>query len=418
MTRSARRFLAATTAFALLLPTTAGAQNALTLDEALRLSLERQPALEAYNRTAQAFEEAAVAARQLPDPRLMAGVQNLPVTGPDAFSPSADFMTMRFIGIGREQVREARREAESARLRAEGTATLVEQQLLARRIQREVMLAWIQILEARQGVELLEQLIERLGARLRTAEAGIPTGQAMAADAIAIRAEMASARAELELRRGQEQEGRAALGRWIGDAGPRPLSGALPICRPLDERTALPLLGRHPQLELSQSRTIVADRATDAARAERQPNWGWSVMYGNRGGGRSDMLSLQLSVDLPINRGRLQNRRIAEASELAAAARDRVEDMRRQLVFEYDRALAQWRAAEARYRTTGGETLPALIGAERALEARLAGGTGDLQAIQVASERTTRASLDLVEQRASLARASADLLYLQGECAE
>lgn len=418
MHRLSRRLLAAALAVALSAPLPAGAQEALTLDEALRLSLERQPALEAYARTARAYEEAAVAARQLPDPRLMAGVQNLPVTGPDAFSPSADFMTMRFIGIGREQVRAERREAESALLRAEGSVSTAEQQVLARRIQREVMLAWIQILEARQAIELLDELIAKLEARLRTAEAGIPTGRATAADAIAIRAEIASARAEAAQRFGQEQEGRAALGRWLGDAGSRPVSGPLPICRPLADTIALPLLGRHPQLDAARGRTVVADRATDSARAARLPNWGWSVMYGNRGGGRSDMLSLQLSVDLPWNRGRLQDRRIAEASELAAAARDRVEDMRRQLVFEYDRALAQWRAAEARYTTTGGETLPALLGAERALEARLAGGESNLQAIQAASERTTRAALDLVGQRAALARASADLLYLQGECAE
>jgi len=120
----------------------AAAQQPLSLDRALALSLEGQPGLSAFSRTAKAFEEAAVAARQLPDFTLRAGIQNLPVQGSDAFSLDKDFMTMRFIGIGREQVRRSKREAEASRLLAEGDVALAEQQLLARRIQRDVMLGW------------------------------------------------------------------------------------------------------------------------------------------------------------------------------------------------------------------------------------------------------------------------------------
>lgn len=412
----ARRFTALT-ALALALTSPAAAQGTLSLDEALELSLERQPALTAYSRTAQAFEEAAVAAEQLPDLRIRAGVQNLPVTGRDAFSLDADFMTMRFIGIGREQVRRARRRAESARLLAQGEVALAEQQLLARRIQREVLLAWTSAILGQRKQAILESLIEKLEARLRTAEANISTGQATSADAIAVRAEIAAARAETEEARGEEASGRAALARWIGDAADQPLTGGLPICRPPDRAQALAFIEQHPQLEISRRRNVVAERAVDVARADRQPNWGWSVMYGNRGGGRSDMLTFEVSIDLPLNRSRLQNRRIAEAGELAAAARDRSEDTRRELLAQFDRAAAQAAAAEARYRTTATQTLPALRAAEQALEARFAGGGGSLESVLAASERTTRTSLQLLEQEAAVARTSADLLFYVEECA-
>src|SRR3546814_15233633 len=68
--------------------------------------------LSAFTRTARAAEEAAVAARQLPDPQLTIGIQNLPVTGSEAFDINADFMTMKTIGIMRTQVREAKRSEE------------------------------------------------------------------------------------------------------------------------------------------------------------------------------------------------------------------------------------------------------------------------------------------------------------------
>lgn len=411
-----RRTVAGLTAIALVLPTPAFAQGTLTLDDALRLSLERQPALEAYTRTAQASTEAATAARQLPDPRLTVGVQNLPITG-DPLSFTSDDMTMRTIGIGREQVRRSRRDAAAARLLAEGDVSLAEQQLLARRIQREVMLGWIAVLEARQKQEVLRGLTARLEARMEVMEQHVSTGRATPADVVAVRAEVGAARADLATAEGDEQAGRAALARWIGDAADLRLEGGLPICRPPARADALPMIGRHPMLALAQRQNIVAERGIDVARADRRPNWSWSVMYGQRVGNRSDMVGFEVSIELPLNRHRLQDRRIAEASELAAAARDRVEDTRRDLLSQLDRVLAQWTAAQARLDATARETLPALRAAEQALEARYAGGGGVLDSILVARERTTRTALEEVGQRANLARVSADLLFYVEECA-
>lgn len=410
------RAIAACAAVALVLPSIASAQTTLTLDEALRLSLERQPALEAYTRTAQASSEAAVAARQLPDPRVTVGVLNLPITG-DPLSFTSDDMTMRTIGIGREQVRRSRRDAAASRLLAEGDVSLAEQQLLARRIQREVMLGWIAVLEAQQKQAILQNLIERLEARMDAMEDHVSTGRATPADVVAVRAEIGAARGDLAVAQGDEQVGRAALARWIGDAADLQLTGGLPICRPPARNDALPAIGRHPMLLVAQRQNIVAERGIAVATAGRQPNWSWSVMYGQRVGNRSDMVGVEVSIDLPFNRSRLQDRRIAEASELAAAARDRVEDTRRELLSQFDRALAQWTSAEARLGTTTRETLPALRAAEQALEARYAGGGGDLDMILVARERTTRTALEEAEQRANLARVSADLLFYLEDCA-
>lgn len=414
MNRLLRRLIAA--AIVLALPSTALAQVTLTLEDALRRSLERQPALEAYSRTAQASNEAAAAARQLPDPRLTVGVLNLPITG-DPLSFTSDDMTMRTIGVGREQVRRSRRDAASARLLAEGDVSLAEQQLLARRIQREVILGWIAVLEAQQKQVVLRDLIERLEARMGTMEDHVATGRATPADVVAVRAEIGAARGDLAAAQADEQVGRAALARWIGDAADLQLTGGLPICPPPPRNDALPAIGQHPMLVVAQRQNIVAERGIAVATADRQPNWSWSVMYGQRVGNRSDMVGVEVSIDLPFNRSRLQDRRIAEASELAAAARDRMEDTRRELLAGLDRAMAQWIGAQARLDTTMRETLPALRAAEQALEARYAGGGGDLESILMARERVTRAALAEVEQRATLAKVSADLMFYIGECA-
>ena len=399
-------------------PIFAQAQANLSLDEALALSIERQPALNAFARTARAAEEAAVAARQLPDPQLTIGIQNLPVTGSEAFDLGADFMTMKSIGIMRTQVREAKRDAASARYLAEAAVSLAEQDVLARRIQREVMLGWIAIIEAQQKREVLGLLVEKLEARQSLVEGGILDGSATPADVIAIEADISAARGEMLAAKDAETAGRAMLARWIGDAAQRPLSTKqLPICRPSNKQLALAAVAEHPLIEVARRRETVAERSIDIARAERKPDWGWSAMYGQRGGGRSDMVTLQVTIDLPFNKSRLQNRRIAEASELAAAARDRAEDTRREVVSDFEQAWAQWSEANARLTTALSDTLPALEAVERALEARVAGGQPAVTDVQAASERTTRTVLDAIEQRAALARARADLSFYAEECA-
>lgn len=391
--------------------------DTLTVEEALRLSIEGQPRLSSFDRTANAFEESAVAAEQLPDFRFFGGIRGFPVTESSAFSYSSEPFTASFIGISRRQTPRARRQAESARLLAEASTLEAERELFARRIEREVLLAWTSVIEAQERQGLLQSLIEEREGRYSAAEAGIATGRSNSADAIAARADIASIRAEVADARGAEQEGRAALSRWIGAAAERPLSGHLPICRVSERELARESLSGHPLLVLAQSRNTVADRAFDVARADRQPEWGWSVRYEQRGRGQSDFIGVELSIDLPLNRARLQDRRVAEASELAAASRDRFEDNRRELLASLEGAMAQFDASEARLRTTAEEIYPALRGAEQAQEARFAGGGGSLESLLLAGDRVTRAALDLVEQRANVARASADLYFYTDECA-
>ena len=403
---------------ALAVATSAFAQTpgALSLDEALRLSLERQPALTAFDRTARSFEEAAIAARQLPDIELSVGLQNVPVSGDDAFSFDGGMMTMKTIGLARRQVRDSKRTAASARLLAQGAVSAAEQDVLARRIQREVMLGWIMVVESQQKREVLGFLTRKLQARQETIEANILSGGATAAAAIAIQAEIAAARAELLAARDAEAAGRAMLARWIGDAAEQRLAqNSLPICRPAEKQQIAALLDNHPLLEVARRQNRVAESAVSVARADRNPDWGWSVQYGQRDD-FPDLLSVRVSIDLPLNRANRQNRRIAEASELAAAARDRLEDTRRELKADFEQAWAQWSAANARYSTNLTQTLPALEAAENALLARLAGGQPALAEVQAASERTTRTALDVVDQRAALARTSADLSFYLEEC--
>lgn len=105
------------TLFALLAFASAAAhaqQAPLTLDAALQSATDRSAAMQAAQSSVRASSEAVISAGQLPDPMLKAGVDNLPVNGPQRFTIGQDFMTMRRIGIEQEWVSPEKRRLRSA----------------------------------------------------------------------------------------------------------------------------------------------------------------------------------------------------------------------------------------------------------------------------------------------------------------
>lgn len=104
---------------------------ALTLGEVERLAVSGQPILIGLEAQASAALETAVAARQLPDPQLVTGIQDVPVNTSDAWSLRRDSDTQIQAGLMQEFPR-----AEKRRLRGE----LSERE--AGRLQAEHHLAW------------------------------------------------------------------------------------------------------------------------------------------------------------------------------------------------------------------------------------------------------------------------------------
>ena len=169
----------------------------LGLQDALALVTTDQPRIEAHERDAEASQQAAVAARSLPDPQLTAGIQNFPITGRNAFSPTKDMMTMLSIGVMREQVRRSKREAEAQKILAEALVSNTQASAEERHIRRNVMLAWIDAVGARAKQHLLQQIIADLRTGRKVMAAAIPTGGSTPALALQADGEIAIEESEL-----------------------------------------------------------------------------------------------------------------------------------------------------------------------------------------------------------------------------
>ena len=434
--RRATRHLLAASAFAVTLagsPSLAAAQSQhsagterntnpvstgtmLSLNDAVSLALGDQPTIQAFGREAEAAEEAAIAAGTLPDPELMVGVRDFPVTGDKAFSPTADNFTMYMVGAMREQVRRSKRMAEASRLRAEALVSRAQGTAQERRIRREVMIAWINAVEAQAKQRLLDRLIADLRVGHRVMEAVIPTGGSTPALALQMQAEIALAQTRQAAARGEEARARAELARWIGGLAKRPLPDVIPTLElPAGIETTADL-DDHPAVEVAEAQEQAAQRQADVARADRKSNISWSVSYGWRPK-FGDLVTAQVSIPLQINRAGRQNRRIAEAAARAEAARLRAQDTQRELSGAYGAALAQYKSAEAQLSILTSQAIPSLEASFEAAEARYGAGQGTLEMPLTIIERYVETSVQAVEERARRARAAAELIYFTQDVA-
>lgn len=385
----------------------------LTLQDMLALASGAQPSVAAYQSEATASEQAAIAARTLPDPRFSVGVRDFPVEGARAFSPTKEDFTMYMLGVMREQVRRSKREAAAAQLKAEAVVSRESASAKQLHIRRDASVAWLNAVEAGAKQRLLLRVIGDLNTGQKIMEAGVSTGASSPALALEAQAEVALAEAQLADAKGAEARARAQLARWIGPAAQRPLPDTIP-------NLAIPTMVmndqmlNHPQFRMAIAEEAAAQRQVDVAQADRRPDFSWSVNYGWRPR-FGDMVSAEISVPLPINRKNLQDRKVAEAQARAGAAALRVEDLRRDLEGQYGTALADYRGADAQLDSLVKGAIPSLEAAFKAAEARYSGGQGTLELPLNIVRRYVETNVQLVEQQGKRARAAAEINYLMGE---
>lgn len=394
----------------------------LTYEQALQLAIERAPTLSASGaQTAAAREEVARAAA-LPDPKLMLGLANLPVTGTDAFDVHADDMTMKQIGLTQDVPARAKRQARQAV--AERTVEQTQALSLAERlaVRRQAAQAWIAVWAAQREVEALRALREPANVAVRAAKARLAGGTGSAVDAMATQNAAQELENRIDAAAAALQAARAGLARWLGvEAADLRIEGMLPVL------TALPVspavlqasIDRQAPLLPWRSREAVAEAEVDAAIAEKQPDWSIGVAYGQRdrtlpGLRRSDMLTLQFAIDLPLFARNRQDRGIAaRRAELAAVAAER-EDARRTQAETVGRTLAEWEGLKRQIQRKEAESLPlARDRAKTALAAYAAGG--DLQPWLEARHDEIELHIEHARDLGELGRAWAALAYLLPE---
>ena len=389
----------------------AWADEPLSLEEALALASRQSPQLAAQRHAIDAARHAVVPARELPDPKLFFGVDNLPVTTSDAFSLTQDFMTMRKIGIVQDFTRGQKRELKgqlAERIAERESAMLIDS--LAG-LRRDVAAAWVQRYFAERMGRLIAEQVQEASLQRDAMRAGMRSNRTQPADLLAVEITLQSLSDKHAQYDKESARAKAMLARWLGAAADRPLAEFAPDNLPLEESSLTGHIEQHPHVQFLERQIAIAQTEASIAQAATKPDWSLELAYQQRGPTFSNMVSVQVSIDLPIFQSRRKYPDIAAKAAQVEQARNLKDDAVRSHLAEAHAALTDWQAARDRTKQYDEALLPLARESVKTALAAYRGGRGGLTAVLEAR----RTELDLKVQRLQLAAeqatAYAQLLY-------
>ncbi|MCA7970394.1 TolC family protein [Burkholderia sp. AU39826] len=386
-------------------------QSPLTLDAALQSATDRSASMQAAQASVLARAEAAVRAGQLPDPMLKAGIDNLPINGGQRFTVGQDFMTMRRIGIEQEWVSGDKRRLRTAladqQVGRERAGYLVE--LVA--VRRQTAAAWLDAVYAKQALALQQALLGHMNHELDATQASYRGAKASAGDVVQARAMLAQTQDQVLKAQQAYRTALVALARWTA-APVTDVTGTPPA--PESVVSALPpdeLRLSQPTLVAAADDIAVAEADAAVANSERSPNWTWEIAYQQRGGAYSNMVSVGVSIPLPLNRKNRQNRDVAEKAALATKARLMYEDTLRQVQADIRTQSDTLASGRERIANLSAALLPAADQRVQLATAAYRAGTGSLADTFAARRAQLEAQLQVLDLRRDVSQTWARLEY-------
>ncbi|MCD2516725.1 TolC family protein [Massilia sp. G4R7] len=396
-----------------LAPVPAAAQTPLTLAQAQRIALAQSRQLPARDLAAMAARDMAIAASQLPDPVLKAGVDNVPVNGSDRFRLNAESMTMRRVGIMQELTRGEKRRLRAERFEREGDLALAEKTVAVATIERASALAWLDRYYAETMASVVTLQQEQAQRELAAAEAAFRAGRGSQADVLSARAAVAQFADRVDDAGRRVRSAKIALARWIGDSANQPLADRPPIDTiRLDADSLDTQLAHHPEIAVLNRQVDAAATEAKLAEANKKADWTVEVGYAQRAPAYSNMISFGVSLPLQWDQKNRQNRELA--AKLATVEKTRAErdETLRAHTAETRVMVAEWQANRERLARYSRELVPLAQGRSQAVVAAYRGGKASLSEVLAARRVELEVRLSGLQLEAETARLWAQLNFL------
>jgi outer membrane protein TolC len=386
----------------------------LTFQAALDLAERQGPTLAARTARTESARSAAVSADALPDPKLIGGLENVPVQGPERWSLNSDPMTMGKVGLMQEVPNAAKREARRESAQAAVARAETEERAEALKLRREAAAAWIGRYYAEQRVALFDDLEKENRVLAEAVRAQIAGGRGQPADTVMPRQEealLADRRDELAR---DVVKSVAELRRLIGPAADEPLAGSPPAFDFVPEATRAHLK-RHPELAVFAPMLREAQAQVHEAEAMKKPDWGVQVAYQRRWNNFGDMVSVEFTMDLPIFGATRQDPQIAAKQREVVRVEAEREAMERDHLAALESDLGDYAALARQIDRAENVSLP--LAREKA-DLQLASyraGKSDVAALVTARKEWIEQRLRLLDLRNRRDALAAKLTYLYGE---
>jgi outer membrane protein TolC len=391
----------------------ARAAGSLTLDEALRLAQERSRQLPAHEAFASASRHMAAAAAQRPDPTLKAGINNLPINGPDRFSLTRDFMTMRSIGVMQEFTRDGKLKARSARFEREAEVAEASREQALTNLRKGTALAWLDRHYQERMRDVLISQRDEAKLQIDAADAAYRGGRGPQGDVFAARAAVGLVEDRIAQSERQLATAKTQLARWIGEPAADAL-GAAPALdvlnlRPEDLETRLV---HHPEIAVMLRREQLAQADADIARSNKQSDVSVELMYSQRGPAYSNMVSVNIEMPLQWDQQNRQDRELAAKLAMVEQLRAEREEATRMHVAEARAMLQEWQSHRERLKRYDDSLIPLAAERTRASIAAYRGASGPLSAVLEARRNEIETRMERLRLEMDAARLWAQLNYL------
>lgn len=385
--------------------------SALTLGQALQFATQRSASSQAAAASVQASREMVAKANQLPDPMLKFGVDNLPVTGPDRYSLTRDFMTQRRVGIEQQWISADKRTARVERGERAVDAEEANYLTNVAKVREETAVAWINLYFAQRSLELLKGLENQTSQDLATGQAALHGAKTGAADVL--QTQLALSQAQDRTRKEEQvlKSARTALARWVAVPVETVVGTLPPLTSHVPNLPFEELEKYHPMLLSARRAITLADAETTVATTERQPDWSFEAGFAQRGSQYSNMVSVGVSIPIPLNRAQRQDRDIAEKSALGTKARMQYEDALRELQAELQDQSLTLSSLQERVSRLKKELLPTANQQVELAMAAYRSGTGSLAAVFNAKRMALDAQMQVLDVEKEAATTWAKLEY-------
>ncbi|BDT66714.1 hypothetical protein os1_08780 [Comamonadaceae bacterium OS-1] len=389
------------------------AQQALSLDQALQLAQDRSRQLVAQDAVARSSREMAVAAGQLPDPVLKAGINNLPVNGEDRFSVTRDFMTMRSVGVMQEFTRGDKLKARSARFNREAEVAESSHAVALTNLRRDTAMAWLDRYYQERMLDVLRAQRAEAGLQIEASDAAYRGGRGTQTDVFAARSAVAQIDDRIQQTERQIGTAKIKLARWIGEPASQSLAPPPSLARVhLDPTSLDSQLAHHPEIALMAKQEEVAQADVDIAQSNKRSDWSVELMLSQRGPAYSNMVSVNVSIPLQWDQKNRQNREVAAKLAIAEQMRAQREEATREHVAESRMWLQQWQSDRDRVAHFDSTLVPLASERTRAAIAAYRGGSGQLTAVLEARRMEIDTRMDRLRLEMETASLWAQLEYL------
>lgn len=387
--------------------------ESLTLTQTLAAAERYSAELSANRNEAQALDAMADSARQLPDPKLKFGIENVPVQGNNDRRLTREGMTMQRIGIMQQYVSAEKRDRKADTLLAEAQSVSAKSAVVRANLQRDTAQAWLDLALSQQALQTARKLLAETERQQGAQRASVGAGNAAPDSVLAFRVGLSAMRDKLTLAERDVHLAQTRLAQLTGE-DVSAVSGELPRYQrlPADEKTLEQSIAQHPDIIAAASMANSAKARSAESAIAAIPDVEVEVWYGRRAEGYEDMAGVMFTVDLPLFQSHRQDKDHAADVSRTMQANDQLALAERDHAAQLHSLIAEYNAAQTLWMRQRDEVLPLVRQRATLLAAQYRSGQSDLSGLLEARRNVLDSELAVNQAEKEMAQKWAAIRWL------